>query len=57
MILGRTVEGPRSLERESRIIQTIMKQILSALQGLHKIGIVHRDVKPQNIIFSQGYIK
>ena len=54
MILGRAVEGPRSLERESRIIQTIMKQILSALQGLHKIGIVHRDIKPQNIIFSQG---
>lgn len=53
MILDKEVDEPKSLERERRIIQTIMKQVLSALQGLHLTGIVHRDIKPQNIIFSE----
>ncbi|PPD80655.1 hypothetical protein GOBAR_DD22406 [Gossypium barbadense] len=34
--------------------KTIMRQILFALDGLHSTGIVHRDIKPQNIIFSEG---
>ncbi|GAB4828909.1 hypothetical protein Ancab_018570 [Ancistrocladus abbreviatus] len=54
MILGEVQDLSKGLERENRIIQTIMRQILFALDGLHSTGIVHRDIKPQNIIFSQG---
>jgi serine/threonine protein kinase len=54
MILGsgKGDDMPRGPERQSRILRTIMKQILTALAQLHSTGIVHRDIKPQNIIFS-----
>ena len=33
-----------------RTVQSILKQLLQALESLHSLGIVHRDVKPENLM-------
>lgn len=38
-------------------MQVIMTQILQNLSDIHSTGIVHRDVKPQNMILSKKGIK
>lgn len=31
--------------------------VISALENIHNIGIIHRDVKPENLVFDEkGYL-
>ncbi|XP_031250665.1 phosphoenolpyruvate carboxylase kinase 1-like [Pistacia vera] len=40
-------------ESESK---SIITQLLQAISHMHKLGIVHRDIKPDNILFSSGNV-
>jgi len=35
--------------------QYFMAQLVSALEHLHKAGVMHRDLKPHNLMVDRGY--
>jgi len=37
------------------VILTIFEQVLNALGAAHEIGIIHRDMKPENIMVARAY--
>eukprot|EP00759_Apiculatamorpha_spiralis_P031316 PhF_6_TR32993/c0_g1_i1/m.48601 len=47
---NKTVEGPL----DSTIVRQVAVQVLQALAYLHSRGIVHNDIKPDNILGTQG---
>jgi serine/threonine protein kinase len=47
--------GPKDKEkREAAVVKAIMRKIFVNLKRLHGMGIVHRDVKPENILVTNS---
>lgn len=49
------LQGMEYSRRETEIIKNILWPVLAALRDLHRVGIVHRDVKPANLLVSIAY--
>lgn len=52
-LFGRELNIPKGPERKAAIIRVALQQLLQCLSEAHSVGIVHRDVKPQNCILSE----
>ncbi|KAJ1388209.1 Serine/threonine-protein kinase, active site [Sesbania bispinosa] len=58
VMFGRVLQGVDSSKRNALIIKQIMRQIITSLKKIHDTGIVHRDVKPANLVVTKrGQIK
>lgn len=53
LLLGRQLRIPDAARRLV-VTKVIMQQLLECVAALHATGIVHRDVKPQNMILSEA---
>ncbi|KAM7467894.1 hypothetical protein LguiB_015456 [Lonicera macranthoides] len=57
-MFGRVLRAVDSIERNALIVKQIMRQIITSLKKIHDTGIVHRDVKPSNLVVTKkGQIK
>lgn len=57
-MFGQVLQGVDTVERKALIIKQVMRQIITSLKKIHDTGIVHRDVKPANLVVTKrGQIK
>merc|ERR1719403_369216 len=45
----------RAQRMSPRLARTYFKQLIKGLEDCHNIGVVHRDIKAQNVIFDAGF--
>ncbi|PSC67135.1 Serine threonine-kinase chloroplastic [Micractinium conductrix] len=52
-LFGRELNIPKGPERKAAILRVALQQLIYCLEKCHAVGIVHRDIKPQNCILSE----
>eukprot|EP00898_Chlorokybus_atmophyticus_P007096 jgi/Chlat1/7388/Chrsp6S07418 len=55
IVLGRSLDGELDpgAARASIVVKAMLRTLLKSLASLHREGIVHRDVKPQNVVLAK----